>query len=296
MPNVIYRDAVASETVPGYLDGDIKTDLAAVFEAVSDCSGGLDDKYLHLLDCVPLHPGGQGVAGGPDDTQGHRWISRRPRPVADHHPHLMWQLRREFVESESGEQADSTVGRDPSGFSKAVRSRPFRISGLTEVISPHATEAPRPAISAGRRAGCPPHRSRGHVRYNAPRQLLSHGPSAFPEPFIPCYVYSAMTYKCRDFASYPMITCNRNQTTRTRVMEIMLLFPSPVPGWVAPDLLLGREQGAGEGHRKARVGETDGGGISGGRSLSVRPRHHGCGRCRREGVWRRDRDSNPGNP
>ena len=137
MPNVIDRGAAASKTVSECLNGDIETDLAAVFEAVGDRLGGNGDRYFHLLDCVPVHPGGQGVAGGADDAQGHRRIFRRPLLVTNQHPHLMWQLRREFVESERGEQADNTVGHGPSGLGKAVGLGPLRIGKLIEA-APYA--------------------------------------------------------------------------------------------------------------------------------------------------------------
>lgn len=135
MPDVIDRGAAASETVSECLDGNIETDLAAVFEAVSDRLSGVGDRYFHLLDSVPVDPGGQGFAGGPDDAQGDGWVFRRPFLVTDQHPHLMWQLRREFVESERGEQADDTVGHGPGGFGKAVELGPFRIGKLVETTA-----------------------------------------------------------------------------------------------------------------------------------------------------------------
>lgn len=99
-------------------DGD--ADLVSVFETVGDRLGGGSDSDPDSIDLVIDHARRQCLSAEPDDVE--RWITvhRMTRLAVDGDPNFMRRLRGDFVEDQSGHEADDPVWHAYGGLSQAV--------------------------------------------------------------------------------------------------------------------------------------------------------------------------------
>src|SRR6266516_341353 len=109
-PQVVHRATLGVPAVAECFQGDIRTDLTPILEAVGHRLGRVVDADLHAVDGVLFNPLEASLSRETHDPERELALGGRARLAVDREPHLGGILRRQLVEAQSREETDDACG------------------------------------------------------------------------------------------------------------------------------------------------------------------------------------------